>query len=963
MSAIGRGSHAPASDTPGGSQPWSSSLMAWQVLSLLSLATSAFFEESTYQTTDSTVLSLSYNQLAGTIPDEISNLSKLKILSVAGNNITGVIPPWVGNLSHLSELSVGTNNLGGGIPEELSRLARLEVLGLEDNMLLGIIPASLYNLSSLQVLSAEANQLQGSLPSDIGIRLPDLRSIYLGSNKLGGPIPASLSNASRLSIINIPDNAFTGFMPTDLGRLKYLSELFLDRNRIEADNVHGWEFLTSLKNCSYLKRLVMLDNKLGGVLPTSIANLSTQLEYLVMASNQISGSIPSGIKNLVNLKALGMFENLLTGTIPEGVGNLRQLRRLGLFNNRFTGFIPSSLGNLTQLITLDLYVNGLQGPIPPSLGNLQQLQVLDLSQNNLSGNIPKEIVSLPFLSDSINLSNNSLVGPLPEEVGSLTNLRTFAVSGNKLSGNIPDAIGKCEVLAFLFLNNNFFNGSIPPSLGNIKGLTGLFLSYNHLTGTIPSSLSSIKELRALDLSHNYLTGSIPQSLEGLNFSSYLNFEDSNDAGLKYLNASSGLNLSFNRLEGKVPAEGIFKNETAVSLVGNDGLCGGVPELNLPKCPVKSSENKKRSQLLKFMIPTVVTIIFFLILFSFALLYWKQKPKQQTSSVQLLEDQNFRVSYAELVKATNGFSSTKLIGLGRYGSVYKGIMDDGNTTVAIKVFNLLHRSASRSFIAECEALRNIRHRNLIKILTSCSSIDFQGNDFKALVFEFMPNGSLETWLHPKPVEDLHVNSLSWRKRLDIAVDIADALDYLHHNCQPPIVHCDLKPGNVLLDNDMCAHVGDFGLARFLNEGTGGHIQSSSTTVGIKGTIGYVAPEYGAGCHVSTSGDVYSYGILLLEMFTGKSPVDDMFQDGLSLCKFVEMAFPDGVMDIADPVLMLPEPSNIANSQRNGSDAAWKIQECMINLVKVGLSCANQSRRERMSMRDAATMMHRIRDAYN
>lgn len=116
-------------------------------------------------------------------------------------------------------------------------------------------------------------------------------------------------------------------------------------------------------------------------------------------------------------------------------------------------------------------------------------------------------------------------------------------------------------------------------------------------------------------------------------------------------------------------------------------------------------------------------------------------------------------------------------------------------------------------------------------------------------------------------------------------------------------------------------------------------------------------------MSTSGDVYSYGILLLEMFTGKSPVDDMFQDGLNLCKFVEMAFPDRVMDIVDPVLMLPEHSNIANSRRNGSDAAWKIQECMINLVRVGLSCANQSWRERISMRDAATMMHRIRDAYN
>uniref|UniRef100_A0A6I9QLK8 Probable LRR receptor-like serine/threonine-protein kinase At3g47570 n=2 Tax=Elaeis guineensis var. tenera TaxID=51953 RepID=A0A6I9QLK8_ELAGV len=170
-----------------------------------------------------------------------------------------------------------------------------------------------------------------------------------------------------------------------------------------------------------------------------------------------------------------------------------------------------------------------------------------------------------------------------------------------------------------------------------------------------------------------------------------------------------------------------------------------------------------------------------------------------------------------------------------------IVDHGNERiVAVKVLNLQRYGACRSFMAECKALRNIRHRNLVKIFTSCSSVDHHGNDFKALVFEFMPNGSLEEWLHPNAREDHQSRSLSLIQRLNIAIDIASALEYLHHLGPTPIVHCDLKPSNVLLDNDLTARVGDFGLARFLVQTRGESSQSSSSTVGIKGTIGYVPP---------------------------------------------------------------------------------------------------------------------------
>lgn len=201
-----------------------------------------------------------------------------------------------------------------------------------------------------------------------------------------------------------------------------------------------------------------------------------------------------------------------------------------------------------------------------------------------------------------------------------------------------------------------------------------------------------------------------------------------------------------------------------------------------------------------------------------------------------------LSYGELFKATDGFSSANLIGEGSFGAVYRGILDsDQEKSVAIKVFNLQERGANKSFLAECEALKNIRHRNLVKIISCCSSINFKGDDFKALVYEFMPNGSLESWLHPNSLELHESRKLNLLQRLNIAIDVGAALDYLHHHCHAPIIHCDLKPSNILLDNDLTAHVSDFGLARLLSSATATtSSQSQTSSQVIRGTLGYVAP---------------------------------------------------------------------------------------------------------------------------
>ncbi|GKV12540.1 hypothetical protein SLEP1_g23669 [Rubroshorea leprosula] len=286
------------------------------------------------------------------------------------------------------------------------------------------------------------------------------------------------------------------------------------------------------------------------------------------------------------------------------------------------------------------------------------------------------------------------------------------------------------------------------------------------------------------------------------------------------------------------------------------------------------------------------------------------------------------------------------------------MGDNGMLVAVKVLNLKQKGASKSFVAECEAMKNIRHRNLIKVLTVCSSIDFKGVDFKAIVYEFMQNGNLDEWLHSNEVK-VGVRNFGFIKRLNVTIEVAHAIEYLHYHCQPTIVHGDLKPSNILLDHEMVAHVGDFGLARFLIS------SKKSSSLGIIGTIGYVAPEYGMGGKASMAGDVFSFGILLLEMITGKRPTDATFKDGLNLHQFAKLALPEHVMDIVDPSLLQELQStdeNVVDTRRDRRERKVSIKEILITFTRIGVLCSMDSANDRMEMKDVVVELCIIRDKF-
>ncbi|XP_057508214.1 putative receptor-like protein kinase At3g47110 isoform X2 [Actinidia eriantha] len=904
-----------------------------------------------------TALDLQSRKLVGSISPYVGNLSFLRELQLQNNSFGNEIPLELGRLQRLQILMLSNNSLGGQVPANLSRCSNLILLDFSYNMLVGEIPVEIGslsmltrvyihdnnltgsidpfgNLTSLQELSAAENIFDGGIPNGFG-RLKNLQKLALGVNRLSGVIPPSLFNLSSLTMFDVTVNQIEGSLPWDLGYTLPNIE-FLNI----GDNQFTGSIPVSMSNASKLHYLITVQNKLTGKVP-NFERLQN-LEWLSISDNQLGSgeagdlSFLSSLTNATNLQLLGVNMNNFGGILPESIGHipaeigkLQNLQELNLGNNKLSGNIPSSLGNLSLLNELILGANDLQGNIPSSLGECENLQSLYLSQNNLSGTIPKEVIAISSLSIYLDLSQNQLSGSLPVEVGNLINLGSLDVSGNLLSGEIPSTLGSCVVLETLRMGSNFFQGHIPSSLGFLRGIT------------------------ELDLSNNNLSGEIPEYLEGFD-------------------SLQELNLSFNNFEGAIPTKGVFSNSSRVSVVGNSKLCGGIAELQLPECNYEGDKKTRSNSTFTLAISIPLGFLGLGLVVCALYICWFRKTTKDNSSADW-ENSLFRVTYQSLLQATNGFSSSNLIGAGSFGSVYKGVLD--GRIVAVKVLNLLRQGASKSFISECEALRNIRHRNLVKVLTACSSVDYQGNDFKALVYEFMVNGSLEEWLHPNPNEDVsneEFRKLNLLPRINITIDVACALNYLHNHGQTPIVHCDLRPSNILLDKEMTAHVGDFGLAKFLPDAAYDSSTNETGSIGITGSIGYTAPEYGMGSVVSTYGDVYSFGILLLEMFTGKRPTDEMFKDGLSIHGFVKKALSGDVSNIADPTLIQQAEdegedeeekaeTSMEKSNKQSFIRGQKILECLTLVLEIGIACSLELPRERMDINDAIAKLHSIKNS--
>ncbi|KAJ7947331.1 putative Receptor-kinase [Quillaja saponaria] len=876
-----------------------------------------------------TVLELPYMDLVGTIPPELGNLSFLSGLYLQNNSFQGSMPNELAQLGLLETMQLQFNNMEGDIPRWIGFLPRLENLILGFNSFTGTIPASIQNASFLQALDLSDNRLSGGLPPGI-LNIASLQEIYVSDNQLSGSIP-SISNISALIMIEFTNNNLSGGLPEDM--FDYLPELeflHLSVNQISGD------IPTSLFNCKQLQSLSLSFNNFTGSIPAELGNF-TMLINLVLGANNFQGMnyhlITLG--NLRDLQSLNLAENdFITESSTSELGiikdltNCKSFRYIDLSNNPLNAFLPNSLGNLstslgyfriqssgmkgsipldignfTELTLFSLSFNQLTGTIPASIGKLQSLQVLYISDNQLEGSIPNELCHLENLA-ALNLGNNKLSGSIPTCLVNLTSsLRSLLLYSNRLNSTIPSSFWGLSYILNLDLSSNSLEGSLPLDVKNLRVVTELYLEDNQLSGNVPRSIGDLQDLVTFSLARNAFSGPIPESTSSLISSEYLDFSENKLSGVipKSLEALVNLkyfNLSFNKLQGEIPSEGAFRNFTAQSFIGNVGLCGDsrLSSPTMPNCRI-----------------------------------WKRGTKRRAPEEEISLATWRRISYYELQQATNDFDETNLLGTGSFGRVYKGRLSD-EMDVAVKVFNLQHEGAFQSFDAECEIFQHIRHRNLVKIISSCSNND----DFKALVLSYMPNGSLEKWLYS------YNYCLNILERLNIMTDVAAALNYMHHENPTPIVHRDLKPSNVLLDEDKVAHVTDFGMAKLLGRG-----DSITQTITLA-TIGYMAPEYGLEGNVSRRGDVYSYGILLLETFTRKKPCDEIFQGELSLKTWVKESCPHSIIDVVDNNLLREEEENLDIKK-----------DCLLSIIEVALECLADSPEERSDMKDVLVALNKIK----
>ncbi|CAL8155018.1 unnamed protein product [Prunus armeniaca] len=840
-------------------------------------------------------LDLGRNQFDGPLPSKLWQCRELLILYLEENNFSGSIPKNIGNLTMMKVISLKYNNLTGTIPDEIGDLPNLEFLSIIQNNLNGLIPSSIFNISTMRTLSLSLNQLSGSLLANIGLGLPNLQHLHIASTDLSGVIP-NLSNSSMLTELDLGQNSFTGFIPTTLCALTNLKRLRLSMNNLTIDtSTPEATTLSCLANLRSLTTLNLDANPLNATLDDSFSNFSTStLQHIGLRNCSMRGNIPIGIGNISSLVILDLGNNQLSGSIPTSLGRLGNLQGMNLNYNKFQGYIPYQLCQLYNLVYLQLANNQLSGSIPSCLGNLAaSLRYLSLESNLLSSTIPSTFWRLAYILQ-VNLSSNSLIGPLSQDIAAL------------------------KVVEVADLSNNHLSGVIPSTIEGLLDLNILSLANNNLEGPIPSSFHHLLSLQLLNLSRNNLSGVIPKSLEALSF-------------LKYLD------LSFNRLHGEIPTGGPFQNFSAQSFVSNNAFCGA-PRLHVPPCKNTTLEpNWKKAE---YIIPGIISLILLVASISIFVLHRKRNVEvagEATSLPQLLWR---RISHLELLRATNGFNENNLLGSGGFGSVYKGTLSDG-IDVAVKVFNLQLEGAFKSFDRECEMLSNIRHRNLIKIISCCSELDF-----KALVLNYMPNGSLDKWLYSQNY------SLNILQRLNIMIDVAAAVEYLHHGYSIPIVHCDMKPSNILLDDDMVAHVADFGIAKLLGGG------DSITQTMTLATVGYMAPEYGMEGIVSTRGDVYSFGIVLMETFTKRKPTDEMFVGEMDLKQWIadSLVLPRGIIDeVVDANLL-----GIGTEQED--DDHVRKRDCISAIMRLALTCCVESPKERISMKEAVTTLNKIKTKF-
>ncbi|XP_077234412.1 uncharacterized protein LOC143876595 [Tasmannia lanceolata] len=778
-------------------------------------------------------------------------------LNLSNLNLGGEISPAIGDLLSLQSVDFKGNRLTGQIPDEIGNCVSLQILDLSMNLLYGDIPFSISKLKQLEELTLKNNQLTGPIPTTLS-QLPNLKQIDLASNRLTGDIPRLIYWSEVLQYLGLRGNSLTGTLSPDMCQLTGL--WYFD---VRGNNLAG-TIPSAIGNCTSFQILDISYNQITGEIPYNIGFL--QVATLSLQGNRLTGKIPDVIGLMQALAVLDLSENELVGTIPPILGNLSYTGKLYLHGNKLTGSIPRELGNISNLSYLQLNDNQLVGGIPDELGKLEDLFELNLANNNLEGPIPRNISSCKALNQ-FNVYGNRLNGPIPSEFQKLQSLTYLNFSSNNFKGTIPVELGHIINLDTLDLSNNDFSGHIPASVGDLEHLLQLNFSKNHLNGPIPAEFGNLRSIQAVDISYNQLSGGIPEELGQLQNVESLILNNNNIHGVipdQLTNCFSllTLNLSFNNLSGDIPFSKNFSRFPSESFLGNPFLCGNWSGYFCGIYPRVPKAIISTTAIVCITLGSVTLLLMIIVA-----IYKSNQPKQfikaSNKTVQgppklvILHLDMTIHNYQDIMRITENLSEKYIIGYGASSTVYKCVLKNSKP-IAIKKLYTHYPHNLREFETELQTIGSIKHRNLVSLLGY--SLSPHGN---LIFYDYMENGSLWDLLHGQSKKV----KLDWDTRLRIAIGAAQGLAYLHHDCNPRIIHRDVKSSNILLDDDFEPHLSDFGIAKCIPSA------KTHASTYVMGTIGYIDPEYARTSRLTEKSDVYSFGIVLLELLTGKKAVDN------------------------------------------------------------------------------------------
>lgn len=822
----------------------------------------------------------------------------VEALDLAHRNLRGNIS-LISELISLRRLDLSGNSFHGSIPSSFGNLAMLEFLDLSMNKFENRIPSSLGSIRNLKSLNVSNNFLSGEIPDELK-NLERLQELQISGNNLSGSIPDWVGSLTDLRVFSAYENGLVGVIPRNLGSVAQLEVL----------NLHS--------------------NLLEGVIPESIF-ASGKLQVLVLTVNRLNGSLPKSVGKCKGLSSLRIGNNRLTGSIPASIGNASSLTYFEADSNNLSGEIVPEFAQCLNLTLLNLASNGFTGTIPEKLGELKALQEFIVSDNSLTGEFPKSILRCRNLS-KLDLSYNRFHGSLPEDLCNMSRLQFLLLDHNSISGEIPWGIGNCIRLLELQMGSNYLTGNIPSEIGKIKNLQiALNLSFNHLRGPLPQELGRLDKLVSFDVSNNQLSGDIPWELKGM---------------LSLIE----VNFSNNQLSGQIPIFGPFQKSPRSSFSGNKDLCGNPLDSDCGDYygSVDGSDHHKVSYKIILAVVGSGLTVFTMVSVIVGLFMLRERqemdakttlvagevaatPPQIAAGNVFIESLKQAIDFDSAIKAT--LKDSNKLSNGTFSAVYKAVMPSG-LVLSVKKLKSVDRTVvhhQNKMIRELERLGNLCHANLMRPI---GFIIYE--DVALLLHHHMPNGTLAQLLHNTTGTEFQPD---WPRRLSIAIGVAEGLAFLHHVA---IIHLDISSGNIFLDANFNALIGEIEISKLLDPSKG-----TASISAVAGSFGYIPPEYAYTMQVTVPGNVYSFGVVLLEILTSRLPVDEVFGEGIDLVKWVHSAPGRG-----------ETPEQIMDARLSTVSFAWRKQ--MLAVLKVAMLCTDNTPAKRPKMKKVAEMLLEVKE---